>query len=246
MKASQIKEKYLNRLDTLIAKGSEICERSVSKRGPWRGHTGIDGHHVYGPDEMHTVHPDFTKWKLSVVNLLEQILPKEHPHRKYIEFIQNMSSKLNLIQFVIQLLQSIREDFSEGFLNDLIHQIEMKISSDYMEQAESLVEEKTGSTLNHIPAAVLAGAVLEKRLKQLCLEQIPEIPLFTDGGKPKTMNPLIEDLKKAGSVSGTRAKELKAWADIRNNAAHGNFESIVRSEVERMITGIKAFLSETG
>lgn len=120
----------------------------------------------------------------------------------------------------------------------------MEISSDYMEQAENLVGETQGGSLNHVPAAVLAGAVLEKRLRKLCSEQVPEIPVLTDSGKPKTLNPLIDDLKKARLFPETKAKELKLWADIRNNAAHGNFESFTRSDVEKMITGIKTFLSE--
>lgn len=242
MSRSKVTEKYLTRLDELISTGNEICSQNESKEGFSKGFNGGRSQDV--PDEIHTVHPDFFKWTFSVVTFLNEVIPKEHPHNKYIQSVEKSRTNVRFIGLIIQLLQSIREDLSKGFLNNVVRQIEMEISSDYMEQAENLVEKTQGGSLNHIPAAVLAGAVLEKRLKKLCSEQVPEIPVLTDGGKPKTMNPLIDDLKKAGLFPETKAKELKLWADIRNNAAHGNFASFTKDDVERMITGIKTFLSE--
>lgn len=241
---SIVTEKYLNKLDKLIATGNEICNKNERRRGQWVGHTGIDGYHKYGSDEVHTVHLDFDKWKFSLVNLLDNILPKEHPHRTYIQFIRSLGSNVTVIKRAIQLLQSIRDDFSEGFLNDIIRQIEMEISTDYMAQAESLIKETQRESLNYVPAAVLAGAVLEKRLKKLCLEQIPAIPLVLNNSKPKTLNSLVEDLKNTELFPETKAKELRFWADIRNNAAHGDFEKFTRNDVERMISGINIFLNE--
>jgi hypothetical protein len=42
-------------------------------------------------------------------------------------------------------------------------------------------------------------------------------------GDPKTSNPLIDDLKKAGVFNELKARQLRAWADIHNKAAHGEF-----------------------
>ena len=42
----------------------------------------------------------------------------------------------------------------------------------------------------------------------------------------------------------TKAKLLRAWAGIRNNAAHGEFEHFKRADVEVMIQGINNFLAD--
>ena len=51
-------------------------------------------------------------------------------------------------------------------------------------------------------------------------------------------------LKKAGVFNELRAKQLRAWADVRNNAAHGEFDQFQRADVEQMIQGISNFLAD--
>jgi hypothetical protein len=123
-------------------------------------------------------------------------------------------------------------------------QIEAAIAADYMGQAEQLLSEGQSGKFDHVPAAVLAGAVLEKALRTLCGQQLPSIPVVTSKGEPKTLNPLIDDLKKAGVFNELRAKQLRAWADIRNKAAHGEFDQFHKADVEQMIKGISNFLAD--
>jgi uncharacterized protein YutE (UPF0331/DUF86 family) len=63
-------------------------------------------------------------------------------------------------------------------------------------------------------------------------------------GDPKTLTPLIDDLKKTGVFNELKAKQLRAWADIRNNAAHGEFDQFKRADVDAMIQGINNFLAD--
>jgi len=65
-----------------------------------------------------------------------------------------------------------------------------------------------------------------------------------DNGDDKTMNTMIDDLKKAGVYNELKAKQLRSWADIRNSAAHGQFDQFKRMDVEQMLKGIKDFLGE--
>jgi REP element-mobilizing transposase RayT len=50
----------------------------------------------------------------------------------------------------------------------------------------------------HVPAAVLVGAVLEKALRKMCDSQQPPILKSKPNGEPKTLNPLIDELKASG------------------------------------------------
>ena len=144
---------------------------------------------------------------------------------------------------IVSTLKALKEDFEKGFLGNLLLQIEAEISADYMGQAERLLKERQSGKYDHVPAAVLAGAVLEKSLRTLCDNHTPPIPTVNSKGELKTLNPLIDDLKKVGVFNELKAKQLRAWADIRNKAAHGEFEKFTRSDVEGMIKGIGDFLA---
>ena len=163
------------------------------------------------------------------------------------EFISLKSADEELIskEFLIAKvakLKAIKDDFEEGFLEDLSLQIEAEISADYMAQAEALLKEGKTGQYNYLPAAVLAGAVLEKYLRTLCGKQVPPIPTLKNSGE-LTLNPLVEELKKANVFNEVQAKQLRAWADIRNKAAHGKFDEFTRAEVELMIKGVHVFLA---
>jgi uncharacterized protein YutE (UPF0331/DUF86 family) len=62
-------------------------------------------------------------------------------------------------------------------------------------------------------------------------------------GEPKTLSPLIDELKKAEVFNELKAKQLRSWADIRNAAAHGEFSAFGKSDVAQMISGINNFLA---
>lgn len=144
-----------------------------------------------------------------------------------------------------------KDDYEKGFLDDLTQMIEANITSDYLELAEDLLtgsKKQTGS-YNHIPAAVLTGAILEESLRILCQRQNPPIDIKDKDGKPKNLGGLIDSLKKdkktgIGLFDELIAKQLRAWADIRNAAAHGEFSKIKEPDVELMITGVRNFLVE--
>lgn len=125
----------------------------------------------------------------------------------------------------------------------LPNQIEAEIAVDYMAQAENLLEEGQRGKFDHVPAAVLAGAVLEKALRTLATRQGPQVPTTGQKGRPVRLNALIDSHRKTGTYNEATAKQLRAWADIRNHAAHGEFEQFSRSDVELMIKGINAFLA---
>jgi hypothetical protein len=87
-------------------------------------------------------------------------------------------------------------------------------------------------------------AVLEKALHTLCDQQQPPVPLKGPKGEFKSLAPLIDGLKKAGAFNEARSKQLRAWADLWNLAAHGEFTQFKRNDVEAMISGINNFLAD--
>ncbi len=135
-------------------------------------------------------------------------------------------------------LKGIRDNYVNGFYDGIEQQIVANVSADYMEQAEDLLREKY-----HIPAAVLCGAVLEDALRRLCQKQTPPIDIVKSNGDKKTLEPLIQDLQRAKVYNKLAADQLRAWAKIRNYAAHGEFCEFTREQVDLMLPGVKQFLA---
>lgn len=145
---------------------------------------------------------------------------------------------------IISYLKAVKSDFESGMLDDLSLQIEAEIAGDYLSQAQQLLSEGGTGSYDHVPAAVLSGAVLEKSLRTLCDQQNPQISHLSSSGNPKTLDPLITDLKQAGVFNENKAKQLRAWAGIRNAAAHGRFSDFNRNDVETMLLGVQNFLAD--
>src|SRR6185503_19749543 len=96
-----------------------------------------------------------------------------HPHRKAVNALPQISNQKGKLEWGISFLQGIEDDFTKGFLGSLSTAIEAEVAADYMGQAEHILVEGQPGKFDHVPAAVLSGAVLEKALRTLCTEQQP-------------------------------------------------------------------------
>lgn len=232
-------KKYIDRFNVLVEQGEKITVNNNENIAKDKGILAIS--------------PLAKQWQTNCITLLSHVLQGSNTHSQLIEEFHSVRlSTFNLnnnihISEAVGKLKAIKDDFENGFLANLSMQIEAEIAADYMGQAEKLLDECKNDTYDHIPAAVLTGTVLEKSLRTLCDQQNPPILTFktTTKGKsePLTLNPLIDELKKAAVFNELKAKQLRFWADIRNAAAHGEFDKFSRSDVEQMIEGVKNFLA---
>lgn len=238
--------KYLARFDELIQEGRKIYNSMKVEPGGYyrlRGYGTFAEQPIKEPDNYIVDSEAFAKWRINYASLLEQVIPPNSTQRKLIEEPGYAFNAKGSLENYLSVLEAIREDFEKGFLGDLMLQAEAEIAADYMGQAEHLLAEGQSGKYDHVPAAVLSGAVLEKALRTLCGQQTPPILTANSKGEPLTLNPLIDALKKAGVFNELKAKQLRAWADIRNKAAHGEFDQFTRPDVEVMIKGISDFLA---
>lgn len=236
--------KHVARFDSLIAEGRSILDsaKEVPAKMDYNELTGEtwEGRSAYKQPDSER----FTEWRTNVGTLLARVIPKDHIHRDAVEKLPEWQPTTHSIQEATSLLKGIKDDLEQGFLDDLTLGIEAEIAADYMGQAVNLLAEGQQGKFDHVPAAVLAGAVLEKALRTMCSQQQPSVSIVNANGEPKKLNLLIDDLKKAGAFVETKAKQLRAWAGIRNDAAHGEFDEFTRGDVEAMIPGINTFLAE--
>jgi len=236
--------KLLERFETLISEGEELLRTSetIPAKYGYNDWTGESFERYSAYQEINW--PSFVEWRTKTATLLAHVIPKDHILYPATETLPKLQPTKDRLEWGTSMLKGVKNDLEGGFLDNIFLQIEAEVASDYMGQAEHLLFEGHSGKFDHVPAAVLAGAVLEKGLRTLCTHQQPAIPIVSAKGESKTLNPLIDDLKKAGVFNELKAKQLRAWADIRNKAAHGEFDQFKKTDVEQMISGITNFLAD--
>jgi hypothetical protein len=232
----KLKAQYLARLAQLITEGTGIAASilEIPSKTSW-GAPSV---------ERDWDRRRLAKWRANCLTLLEPFGRQGTRLKEQLDFFAQVDGNKRDLESCVGILEALREDLEKGFLDELVLRVEAEVAANYMSQAEALLGEGVPGKFDHVPAAVLAGAVLEKALRTLCNQQQPPIVTTDAKGIPKTLNPLIDDLKKAAVFNELKAKQLRAWADVRNKAAHGEFDQFKKSDVEQMIQGINIFLAD--
>jgi HEPN domain-containing protein len=216
----RVDEKIGNRLDELLEMGKQVL---ATQRSPGSGVIGddrVDSQMAY-------------QWATSAQNLLARVFGRDSEHYK--NFTKAVDSHLTYSPtFRAQgILKAARDDYKNGQLFEVRRLVEAELFDDFLEQAEHLL--KLGY---YQPAAVVAGCVLEDGLRRLCQRNgiaLPEAP------KLDKMN---ADLAKAGVFSKLVLKRITALADLRNKAAHGQWDQFGKEDVEEMLPAVRRIMEE--
>ena len=137
------------------------------------------------------------------------------------------------------VLHSLRADTSMGYLESQRELLHGELFGDFLEMAQHLLDEGYKDA-----AAVIAGSSLEAHLRQLCLKSGILIEVkSTSGITPKKADRLNADLAGKEVYSRLDQKNVTAWLDLRNKAAHGKYDEYSAPQVGLLISGIRDFLS---
>lgn len=113
-----------------------------------------------------------------------------------------------------------------------------ELFADFLDMAGHLLE--TGYKDS---AAVMIGGVLEEHLRQLCLKHGMAVDDEKDGRVvAKKSDRLNADLAKADIYSKLDQKQITAWLDLRNNAAHGKYGEYTEQQVKQLQSGMIEFM----
>lgn len=135
---------------------------------------------------------------------------------------------------IIGAVLTFRADVEAGFTRTTAELIHADVFADFLEMAGELLQSGYKD-----PAAVVAGSVLEERLRQLGEKHGVEIR-HADGNFKKA-DTLNADLAKAGVYNKLELKQVTAWLDLRNKAAHGQYGEYDQRQVESMIGDVRSF-----
>ena len=216
----RIDERITARLDELIRLGEQVL---ASRSSP--------GRNVIGDDRVdgQLAH----QWVTSVQNLLSRVLgPQSEHYKNFTAKVQTSVSYSPAVRAQGVLLAA-KDDYLRGYLFDLRTLVEAEVMDDLLEQADHLL--RAGY---HAPAAVIAGCVLEDGLRKLCNRKAIDLP-----PKPK-LDAMNAELAKVNLYNKLVQKRITVFADVRNKAAHGEWDQFSRADVEEMVTGVRRFMEE--
>ena len=136
----------------------------------------------------------------------------------------------------VGVAKALLSDIRNGYLKSFEETIHGDLFADYLEMAAHLAE-----TRYKDPAAVLAGSTLEAHLRKLASKH--GVATVSGTGKPKKADALNADLEKAGAYNKLDQKNVTAWLDIRNKAAHGKYDEYAEEQVKLLIDSLRNFIT---
>jgi len=157
---------------------------------------------------------------------LDRLAPPNSPYRRALD--QIMSNKVGA-------LRALRRDYDADYLTSVQSLVRAEVFADFIEMAEHLLSQGYKD-----PAAVLMGSVLEEHLRTLCGAR--GIPTQV-AGKPKKADSMNSELAAAGSYNKLDQKNVTAWLDLRNKAAHGHYGEYIAEQVGNMAAGVREFVA---
>ena len=208
-----IDEKITEKFKALLAEGQQILQRA-----------GWDG------QKYHTSHPDavsYVRFRTEALNLIKRSCGEQSDHyRELKRLAEDKNTSLNSYYFkeCYGALEAASRDYEGGMLFEIRSMVTAEVLEDFLEQAEHLFAQGF-----HIPAASLAGAVLEDALRKLSEAKGLPVPEKT------TIDKLNTELAKVGVYDKLVLKRITGIADIRNNADHGHFDKFKKEDVEDML-----------
>lgn len=176
---------------------------------------------------------DLLNWQVKVENLLAKACGENSSHLTAFRLAGmpgEFTTNLQRFERMRAAFLAAKEDFEGGYLSSLRALVQAEVFSTQLEQASNLAGGGSGGA-----AAIVAGAVLETVLRELCTRD--EQPR----GSLEEMN---ASLGKAGTYDLLQQKRIAALGQIREHAIRGRAGEFTDEDVRSMIAEIDRFLSE--
>jgi len=182
----------------------------------------------------------FKKFETFSLSFIISTYSENHPY--YESFKKSMHENyVHCVEEGKGILSSIKIEIEKGWFKSIKNLISAEIFTDFLEMAEHLLDEK----YEH-PAAVMIGSVLEEHLRNLCKKNNIDTAENKNGKDiPKKADALNAELTKNGAYNKLDQKNVTAWLDLRNKAAHGKYQDYNIQQVQLMLNGVTEFIART-
>jgi len=184
-----------------------------------------------GADAYYIDYSGFKGWATRVLNLLQRAFGENSIHfKQFYEHANLFRGNVSEFETCREIFEAAREDYEGGYLFNVRGLVKAEVLEDAFEQARELL-----SSGYKDPACVLVGVVLETTLKELCTRH--RIAL----AKLDKMN---ADLCKAEIYNMAKQKQITAWTELRNKAAHGEWTEYNNDDVRDFLDGVQRFMAD--
>jgi hypothetical protein len=188
---------------------------------------------VYGQDAYGTL----ARAETAICRICNDASPYRERMTQILRSLSDESVKAVLIVGIIRWLKG---DLEDGYLQSFPELVRGEMFDDLNEMAKHLLQEGYRDA-----AAVIVGTSLESHLRQLSNKHGVSVDYAAKDGstKKKTAERLNQELGKS-AYSLFVQKQITAWLDLRNNAAHGNYSKYDEEQVAKLIEWVGDFISE--
>ncbi|NUN59645.1 MAG: hypothetical protein HUU13_00815 [Burkholderiaceae bacterium] len=176
-------------------------------------------------------------FRVAVLSFIDRVYGREHPHFAEFQGCTDNGYLYNA-ENGLAIIHTIRDEIAGGWLFTVRSLVAAEVFADFLEMAEHLLESGYKD-----PAAVVGGSVLEEHIRQLCNKHsIAVDEQKNEKQVPKKADRLNAELAAANAYSKLDQKQITAWLDLRNNAAHGNYSAYAKEQVEQLLVGVTNFM----
>ena len=221
-----MKERLLERVDELIKMGNGVLRtrRSVNKSQELVDRGAMAG------------------FRSASLSFIERVYD-DREHAYYVGFSKTTDSHFpSNVEAGLEILKAIRDEIAGDWLFEVKSLVTAEVFNDYLEMAEYLLQEHYKDA-----AAVITGSTLEEHLRQLCRKNgIPVTRQKEGKDVPLKADVLNSELAKADVYSKLDQKTVTAWLDLRNKAAHGEYDGYNADQVKGMIASVTEFMARAG
>ena len=212
--------RIIERFEQLSARAQDVLE---ARQHSFRDSDGVDYYTI--------PYSAFLGWSTNALSLVKSVFGEESVHYQKLDQVSSAFKEWDTeFENCKAVLEAAREDYQGGYLFNVRGLIKAEVLDDALQQAGAL---QTAGYKD--PACVLVGVSLEVTLKELCTRH------GFDHGK---LDKMSADLAKAGVYNAAKQKQITAWADLRNKAAHGQWGEYTTSDVDDMIRGVTRFVAD--
>ena len=175
----------------------------------------------------------YAEWRSQSLACLGQVFGATHIYTENFASHTERTGYVSSAEAGLGVLRAASEDVEHGYLETIQHLATAEVFSNFIDQADHLLQSDY-----HVPAASLAAAVLENGLRSLAERN--DITVTARDDLP-SLNTKLAD---KGTYSRLRQKQVAVWTDVRNDADHGRFEEVTKDNATELIRGVRAFLAE--
>ena len=181
---------------------------------------------------------EWSALRASGLSFIESTFGRQHSF--FVEFDRaSKDSYESSGKFSLGVLTAIQQQVKNGWIETTRGLVTSEVFADFLEMADHLLEQRYKDA-----AAVMAGSVLEEHLRQLCISASVPVEETTSGRpRPRKADTLNADLARANKYSILDQKQVTAWLDLRNKAAHGKYGEFGEQQVALLVAGVRDFIS---